>query len=183
MREKESSIDDLLVERKQHNIKKAQLMTKPLVAIHYWLCFFRSKLMRLIRLSKSFYDAYNECGEILHKPSRPYVCVTLKVDGTLFAVPLRHHITHKYSFITYDECGLDYSKAVVITDNSYISKDKPQVEQKEYNIIKTNEHKIKSELSQYIKIYKKARKFNTTPHYKYILKCTSLKYFDEYIGD
>lgn len=181
MREKESSIDDLLVERKQHNIKKAQLMTKPLVVKNYWLCFFRGKVMRLIRLSQKFYDEYSECEEILRKPSRPYVCVTLSVDGVLFAVPFRHHITHQYSFITYDEYGLDYSKAVVVPDSSYISKDRPQIEQKEYNIIKKNEEKIKTELSKYIKLYKKARIFNTSIHYRNILKCTSLKYFDEYL--
>lgn len=138
--------------------------------------------MRLIRLSQKFYKEYSDCNEILHKPSRPYICVSLKVDGVLFAIPLRHHISHKYSFITYGESGLDYSKAVVVPDSRYISKGRPQVEQKEYNIIKQNERKIKAELSQYIKLYKKAKKFNTSPHYKYILKCTSLKYFDEYIS-
>ena len=58
--------------------------------------------MRLIYLSSEFYKQYKDCPEILKKPSRPYACLTVKIRGLTFAIPFRHHIAHKYAFITYN---------------------------------------------------------------------------------
>lgn len=72
--------------------------------------------MRLIYLSQAFYDRYGDCPEILKKRTRPYACLTIRIEEMTVAIPFRHHIAHKYAFRTYGDCGLDYTKAVVIAD-------------------------------------------------------------------
>ena len=80
--------------------------------------------MKYIFLSKQFYDDYNlkTCPEIAQKQDRPYVMLLIKIDGLTFAIPFRSSIRHKFAYITDKEnhCGIDYSKAVVITKNYYI---------------------------------------------------------------
>ena len=68
--------------------------------------------MRLIYLSEKFYEKYGNYPEILKNDSRPYTCLEIKIDGKTYAIPLRHHITHKYAFLTIGNQGLDYTKAV-----------------------------------------------------------------------
>ena len=69
--------------------------------------------MKLIILSDKFYKEYGGYREILKKPSRPYLCLTVKIDGVTFAIPIRHHINHPFCFKTIGDCGLDYTKAVI----------------------------------------------------------------------
>lgn len=88
--------------------------------------------MKLIVLSPYFYGKYSNCPEILIKPTRPYVCLEVKIDGVPIAIPFRHHIPHKWAFITYGEAGLDYTKAVVIADKRFIGNTEPQIEQREF---------------------------------------------------
>ena len=137
--------------------------------------------MKLVILSKKFYDAYAGCSEILQKKDRPYACITIEVDGVLFAVPFRHHIKHKHAFMTIGEAGLDYSKAVVIGSADYLSADRPIIESAEFAIIKRNEHKIRYGLSQYVKQYQRAMKNRDNSRSANILKYSSLQYFEEYL--
>ena len=137
--------------------------------------------MKLIVLTKKFYEKYEDCSEILKKENRPYVCLKIHIGDLDYAIPFRHHIHHKYAFMTVDECGLDYSKAVVLVDTEYIASDHPVVDQKEFNIIKKSEDNIRKGLTNYVKLYKKAREHGDTPFYENILKYSTLKYFDEYI--
>ena len=81
--------------------------------------------MKLITLSPVFYERYHGCEEILIKQTRPYVCLAVKVDGVTFAIPFRHHIPHKWAFFTVGEAGLDYSKAVVISEWRFINSSTP----------------------------------------------------------
>ena len=84
--------------------------------------------MQLKILSEKFYDEYKNFNEILKKENRPYACLTIELDGLLFAIPFRHHIRHPYAFHTLGEAGLDYTKAVIITDSIFLSNDKPYIE-------------------------------------------------------
>ena len=135
--------------------------------------------MRLILLSEEFYNDYGACEEVLQKQARPYVCLTVKIYGNIFAIPFRHHIPHKYAFITYGECGLDYTKAVVLSKRRYISDVKPQIEQKEFNAIKGREDTIRMGMIKYVKLYKKALRYKDSPHYANIIRCSALKHFDD----
>ena len=87
--------------------------------------------MKLVILSDRFYEKYNNCPELLEKKDRPYYCVALEVDGRTFAIPLRHHIKHPFCFHTVGNAGLDFSKAVTITDPSYIADGIPWIDSRE----------------------------------------------------
>lgn len=137
--------------------------------------------MKLILLSEEFYKRHAQHKEILQKGSRPYVCLAIKINGCTFAIPLRHHIAHNYAFITYEQCGLDYTKSVIISSARDIAEYEIQINQKEYNALKSHETLIHNGLVRYIKLYKKARKYRDNPHYANILRYSSLQYFDEYI--
>lgn len=136
--------------------------------------------MKLILLSEDFYKRYQNCKEILQKQTRPYACLTIKINGVLFAIPFRHHIRHKYAFFTYDNCGLDYTKAVVITRKTDVARTSPQIDQREFNMIKGKEQRIYNGLCSYIKLYKKALQYKESRHYANIIKCSSLQYFEDY---
>lgn len=137
--------------------------------------------MRLKILSEKFYDTYKHCPEILKKENRPYACLTIELDGLLFAVPFRHHIRHPYAFHTIGDAGLDYTKTVIITDTIFLSNDKPSIESKEFAIIKREEQKIRYGLSKYVNQYKRAMKHRDNPRSKNILTYSTLKYFEKYL--
>ena len=137
--------------------------------------------MKLKILSEKFYDTYSNCQEMLKKKNRPYACLTIELNGLLFAVPFRHHIRHPYAFHTIDEAGLDFTKAVIITDPLFLSDDKPTIESKEFTVIKRNEQKIRYEFSKYINQYMRAMKHRDNPRSENILKYSTLKYFEDYL--
>lgn len=137
--------------------------------------------MKLKILSREFYDTYAGCKEILKKTNRPYACLTIELDGILFAIPFRHHIRHKYAFHTLGEAGLDYTKAVVITDTRFLSDDCPSIESKEFAIIKREENKIRYKFKQYVNQYRRAMNHRDNPRSADLLKYSSLQYFEDYI--
>lgn len=135
--------------------------------------------MRLIYLSQSFYQKYANCSEILQKPKRPYACLAVRVEGRIFAIPFRHHIRHKYAFITQGTCGLDYTKAVLIKSQSDIDVATPWVDKNDFDAIRGKEQMIANQLCRYIRLYKKALRYKNNPHYANIIQCSSLQYFPE----
>lgn len=167
----------LLVERKELKQKKAQWIIPSASAEG----IFIGAVMQLKLLSEKFYDTYSYCDEILKKENRPYACFTVELDGSIFAIPFRHHIKHGHAFHTLGEAGLDYTKSVIITDELFFSDDKPTIESKEFAIVKRNEHKIRYGLTKYINQYKRAMKHRDNPRSKNILRYSALKYFEEYL--
>ena len=135
--------------------------------------------MRLIYLSSAFYARYDTCPEILKKPTRPYACLSVQIDGKTFAIPFRHHIAHKYAFFTYGDCGLDYTKSVLILHESDIDERRPQIEQKEFDALKGKEARIIREFTKYVKLYCKAAQNRENPYYKNIVRYSALQYFEE----
>ncbi|MDU1912589.1 type III toxin-antitoxin system TenpIN family toxin [Fusobacterium sp.] len=115
-------------------------------------------------LTADFYSDYQNLKEIMIKQNRPYFMYQLIIDGVEFAIPLRSHIDHNdYFFTGYspegDNCGIDYSKAVIITDkNRYLEKTLVKIRKTEYLMIIGKEHLIKKGFLKYIKKYKKAYK-------------------------
>ena len=91
--------------------------------------------MRYVFLTAQFYKDYANCPEIEQKPLRPYIMLLLKIDNLTFALPMRSHIKHKYAYFTdkANGCGIDYSKAVVITNiNLYVDSKQPYIRPNEY---------------------------------------------------
>lgn len=137
--------------------------------------------MKLIILTKDFYNDYRHCNEILKKHDRPYACLAIKTETALFAIPFRHHIKHNYAFYTIGEAGIDFTKAVVITDKKYISSDRPTIESAEFAIIKREEQKIKYLFSKFLNQYRRAMKHRDNPRSKNLLKYSALQYFEDYL--
>jgi len=139
---------------------------------------YEEYLMKLILLSDDFYSKYGNLKEVLKKKDRPYYCIAVKIDEHLFAIPLRHHIHHAYAFFTIGDAGLDYTKAVLIDDPSYVSPDCPTIDSREWNIIRSNEDTIFKGFSRYIRQYKRALSHMDNPRSIRLMKYSSLQYFD-----
>lgn len=137
--------------------------------------------MRLIVLSDDFYQRHEHHREILQKRTRPYVCLEVTINGTTFAIPFRHHIKHRYAFITYGESGIDYTKAVVIASDDDVANRTPQIEQREYNALVGRDALIHNGMVNYIALYKKAKTYEHNPFYANIRKYSSLQYFEKYL--
>lgn len=58
-----------------------------------------------------------------------------EVDGVNFAIPMRSHINHSYCYLTDvdNRCGVNYSKAIVLSETRYIDKErKPYIRNHEF---------------------------------------------------
>ena len=134
--------------------------------------------MNFFLLENNFYNDYSNCTEILKKTNRPYAVFLIKLNNLTFAVPVRSHITHKYSIKTIGNKGLDFSKAVVINDRQkYISKKYAYIDNREYQIIMEQKWKITKKMEDYIKKYKKALKDTFIPANKILCNSSCLQYF------
>ncbi|MDR0320437.1 MAG: hypothetical protein LBI28_02955 [Treponema sp.] len=146
--------------------------------------------MEFHRLNAAFYAQFGQCEEILTKEDRPYYVLLLEMDDLTFAIPLRSHITHSYCFIADNSAGqnsgLDYSKAVVISDTAkYINPTPVTIRRHEYNVYKQKEYLIKKQFSSFVASYKKEirrRQENPALPISSICRFASLKYFHHELG-
>jgi protein AbiQ len=151
--------------------------------------FLLRRTVEFHRLSTEFYTQFGHYEEILKKEERPYYVLLLELDSLTYAIPLRSHITHPYCFIADNSigqnCGLDYSKAVVIDSIQYIDPTPVTIRQHEYNIYKQREYFIKNQFSSYVKSYKKEvrrRLKNQALPVSAVCRYSSLKYFHRELG-
>lgn len=141
--------------------------------------------MKYTFLSQKFYDEHSEHTEIEQKIDRPYVQVIIEVGAVLFAVPMRSNINHKHAFFTdkHNKCGIDYSKAVVITDaETQLDKERsPFIREEEFKRLIGKEYEVKLGLEKYIRTYKKASIRRDVPRNDMLCRFSTLQYFEEYI--
>lgn len=133
--------------------------------------------MKLVYLTEKFYARFQNCPEILEKSTRPYACLEVEIDGLTFAIPFRHHIKHKYAFHTVGDAGLDYSKAVVISESDYIREFTGVIDTRELNALKGRDAVILNGMRKYYQLFLKSKKYPDNPHYNSIRRCSSLQYF------
>jgi len=141
--------------------------------------------MEFHRPSAAFYAQFSQCEEILIKEERPYYVLLLELDGLTYAIPLRSHIKHPYCFVadsaSGQKSGLDYSKAVVITDTvKFIDPAPVTIRQHEFNFLKQREYLISKRFSSYVASYKKeVRRRQKNPALPVSALCSYalLKYF------
>lgn len=142
-------------------------------------------MLKTVFLTKAFYAAYANCCEIEQKETRPYIRIQVTVNGVLWGIPLRSHISHDHVLWTDREngCGIDFTKAVVITKPAkYISGTQPYIRPDEFKVLKKiDEHRVVQKLQQYIKAYKKAKEHPEIPRNKQLLQYSTLQYFEKYI--
>ena len=82
-----------------------------------------------------------------------------------------------------NNCGVDFSKAVVITDDKYIDMlTEPHIRENEFNALRGKDYKIKVKMEKYIEEYKKAKQDLNKKHYQNLVKYSTLQYFEKEIG-
>ena len=87
------------------------------------------------------------------------ICIT--VNQHTFALPLRSHICHPYAYITNkaQKCGVDFSKAVYISDPNYIDNfSRPFIRIDEHQKLIGKEHIIKTKFIKYISDFVESNK-------------------------
>lgn len=124
----------------------------------------------LKKLTKEFYDANEGLIQALDggwsdsAKVRGYGIVVVSINSLTFGIPLRTHIKHKQSFftdVTQDHTcetrkGLDFSKAVLISENSYIDSSSFKIPSEQFDRIQDNHEHIVEKFTKYIKRYIKA---------------------------
>lgn len=132
--------------------------------------------MDYISLTKKFFDdhPYDQCPEFLQKTDRPYIMIRVKIANSEFAIPFRSHIKEfkdknmrnnqhvlktKNGDIAGEFRGIDYSKAVIITNPDYYSFDiygkRIKVDPDEHAVILKSKSLIEKEMLGYVDKYKR----------------------------
>ena len=127
--------------------------------------------MKLKKLSASFYNNNSHLREALDNHNgnweagkvRGYGVVVINLNGLKFAIPLRSRIRHKASYIVQRSnergihgMGLDFSKALLINDDNYISDADFKIPSVQHKKIISNEFHITNKFEKYVLKYKKA---------------------------
>lgn len=127
--------------------------------------------MDIKKLTPEFYNDHRNLKQALDNydnnwsadKQRGYGVVLFQHGKLIFGIPIRTSINHSGSFITEHSArknnrgkGLDFSKALLIPSQDYISQDSFFIPKKEFVFIQKNEHKIVNKFIKYIKKYAKA---------------------------
>lgn len=129
--------------------------------------------MQLKKLDSSFYGHHTHLVEALDNHQgqwqtgkvRGYGVVIISIKNLTFAIPLRSNISHKAAYITVKSQeqgvrgkGLDYSKALLITNMQYIANVPFKISASEHNTLQNKEVFITSQFDKYVARYIKAVK-------------------------
>lgn len=119
--------------------------------------------MKIQKLAPKFFEENKGLVEVLDKArgewtggkERGYGIVMVSLNNLTFGIPLRSHINHSFCYRTGEMKGLDYTKAVLIKDETYIS-DKPfKIPSEEYVKIADREIHISRQFEKYVLRYVK----------------------------
>ncbi len=137
-------------------------------------------------LSDLFYSDFpnDKFPEIEKKQTRPYIQILVEVGDLRFAILLRSHINHPHVFWTdkMNRCGVDFSKAVLIKNESYIDAEKiPHLRQNEFDMLRGKDFRIKQKMLRYIQEFKKAKENLGDSICKTLYEYSTLKYFEDEI--
>jgi protein AbiQ len=142
--------------------------------------------MEFRHLSKKYYEDYphEKYPELMAKENRPYTQVITNVNGLKFAVPLRSDISHSQNVLwtnKQQKHGLDFTKAILILDDSYIDSERVYIRSDEHKHLLGKEQRVKEKMEKCIADYKKAKLDLTLEHNKEYCSYSSLQYFEDYI--
>lgn len=148
---------------------------------------------QIYRLSAQFAKDYpsSQYPELLHKNNRPYTCLLIETKEDYFiCVPFRSDINHNNAYLFKNsvrsrskKSGLDYSKIVIIKDNSYLDNGSAVVDADEYAEMVTNINKIVNDVNNYVTTYIDHIKGVHVLHprqYNRLYKYSSLPYFNKF---
>lgn len=120
-----------------------------------------SKKYELKCLSEDFFKKYPvfEYPEMEYKPSRPYMVLLITISKNTFAIPFRTNIRHNscYKFKnssrdTKSITGLDFTKAVIVNEPSYIGAP-ATIDDKEYLELDNKYYFIIKQFTAYVSDY------------------------------
>ena len=119
--------------------------------------------VRIYQLSEKFLRDYPAelYPELMYKKGRPYSCLLIDLHLEYrICIPYRSAIHHKNAFFFHGtersrrtKSGLDYSKMVLIRDDTYLDPDHVVVDQDEYNETIRNIRKIAGDAVDYLDGY------------------------------
>lgn len=140
-------------------------------------------------LSEKFYNDYPTClfPEIESKNDRPYMVMLIRISDNLFAIPFRTNVKHKFSYKFSHknkqgtQPGLDFTKAIVIKDNSYIGIP-ARVNDFQYKELDIHSHFIISKFTTYIQDYIKLSQGLLPVEREKDFRYSTLKYFHKELG-
>ncbi len=119
------------------------------------------------------------------KENRPYAVLLVEINTIRFAIPLRTNIRHSYcyKFKTSDRktdsvTGVDYSKAVVISKDSYLG-EAADINDKEYLELQQKTYFIISKFKKYVNDYINYKKHGGNEYVAKRYAFSTLKYFDD----
>ena len=142
--------------------------------------------MYFTHLSQKFYNDYppDKYPEMMLKENRPYTQVITEINGLKFAVPLRSDISHRTDVLWTDKQakhGLDFTKAVLILDDEYISGERAYIRDKEHQHLLGKEWRVKEKMEKCIGNYKRAKENIEEEHNAEYCAFSTLQYFENYI--
>jgi protein AbiQ len=142
--------------------------------------------MEFRHLSKKYYEdyPYEKYPELMAKENRPYTQVITNIAGLKFAIPLRSDISHPQNVLWTNKKkkhGLDFTKAILILDDSYIDDKRVRIRDDEHKHLLGKEQRVKEKMEKCIMDYKKAKLDLSSEHNKEYCSYSSLQYFEEYI--
>lgn len=122
--------------------------------------------MKILKLTTEFYNENNHLkealdlkdGEWIVGKERGYGIAIIEINNLRFGIPLRSNFTsrkHNSCFPTVKDGnkGLDYSKAVLLEKDSYISTVTFEIPKEEYLKIQGKSHNIQRKFTQYVEKY------------------------------
>lgn len=153
--------------------------------------------MDYIVLTKKFFDHYpnSEFPEFLTKLNRPYILIKVTIGNNEFAIPLRSHIKNSKFTCSLktrevensnEHCGLDFTKAVLITDFDYFSYNikgkKIIVKEDDHKVFINSKTLIETTMKKYIEKFKnKYPKRNIERNNKFC-RYSTLQYYAKELG-
>lgn len=144
------------------------------------------KLIELRKLSTAFYKDYphSKYPEVESKINRPYIVLLVEINQIQFAIPLRTSIRHSYCYKfkksdrkTDSATGIDFSKAIVVTNKSYLGEE-TDINDKEYLELQEKAFFIISKFKKYVLDYINFKKYGGNEFVSKRYKYSTLNYFD-----
>ena len=148
-----------------------------------------SKIYELHYLTDEFYKKYNhkDYPEIETKRERPYMVLLITIEDNTYAIPFRTNVKHKYCYKfknsnrdTSSVTGLDFTKAVLVNDKSYIG-DLATIDNKEYIELNKKYYFIISKFKKYLDGYKNYLSGNLNDYEAKKYRYSTLQYFNDEI--
>ncbi|WP_419236757.1 type III toxin-antitoxin system TenpIN family toxin (plasmid) [Serratia fonticola] len=117
--------------------------------------------MEIRKLNEIFYNENKHLVEVLDKSgtswtgdkTRGYGVVLVDIVGLRFGIPLRSGAKHSQCYKFFNDNSLDYSKAVLLTKDEYVSEVPFMIPNEQFISIKSKAYFITQKFNKYVERY------------------------------